>query len=130
MLQPNSHRQHTTLPSQLYTIQALKLCTRFHQLNTLPLTRPQPALSRSVTLVTRAGRDSDTAIQRVDDFQPSTLSVVQQTVASPFTALPIALGSVGAYLAGYGPDGAILGRPVGLTDLGRHSHQSNIRMTF
>ncbi|KAK9808087.1 hypothetical protein WJX73_004445 [Symbiochloris irregularis] len=41
-------------------------------------------------------------------------SCADQTVASPFTALPIAIGSAGAFLAGYGVDGAILGAVGGV----------------
>ena len=108
MQQLNLSRRHCSLTVQLHTTHALQPCTRPQYASTLPFKRLQPTLSRSKLPVTRASRDSDTAIQRVDD-QPGALSVVQQSVASPFTALPIALGSVGAYLAGYGPDGAVLG---------------------
>lgn len=57
----------------------------------------------------RAQRAPGAAIERADPNKSSLATIVKDSVVSPFTAVPIAAAAAGAYFAGYGYEGAVLG---------------------
>ena len=60
--------------------------------------------------ICKAQQQPGTAIERADTGKGSLGNVIQETLLSPFTGVPIALAAVGAYLAGYGLEGAAAGQ--------------------
>lgn len=56
------------------------------------------------------GRNSTvTDIRKIDTEKGSLTHTIRETVVTPETLVPIALGVGGAFLAGYGQDGAVIG---------------------
>lgn len=78
-----------------------------------------PGFERRIPIVTAQQQRESVVVERADPEKSSPVNLVTQTVLSPFTAAPIALGAVGAYAAGYGLDGAALGMNLSIKTFGR-----------
>lgn len=53
-----------------------------------------------------------TDIRKIDTEKGSLSHTLRETVFTPETAVPVALGVGGAFLAGYGQDGAVIGETI------------------
>ncbi len=77
----------------------------------LPALRKAPHFSRQKTQICRA-QDRGSAvtdIRKIDSEKGSLTHTLRETVFTPESLVPVALGIGGAFLAGYGQDGAVLG---------------------
>ena len=68
-------------------------------------------LARQSTLRCRAENSESvvTDMRKIDTEKGSLTHTLRETVFTPETLVPVALGVGGAFLAGYGQDGAVIG---------------------
>ena len=73
------------------------------------------------------GRNSRvTDIRKIDTEKGGLAHTLRETVITPETVVPVALGVGGAFLAGYGQDGAVLGEIAGNSKHSRLSEYSSV----